>query len=244
MDSNPIRLLIADDQPLVRSGLRATFDPVADLRVVGEAHNGREAVRLCRALRPDVVLMDVNMPQMGGIEATWNILAAEWSASVKVLILSMYDRDEYVFEALRAGASGFVLKDTPTEGLVDAVRTVATGDALLAPSVTRRLIEEFARRPVLSPSAAPELVGLTDRELDVFRLLVRGYRNEDMAQMLRLGQSTVKSHVQHLYQKLGVRDRVQVVIYAYEHGLVQPGQVAPAEDIPMPQRVGSYGGRA
>ncbi|MEV4113913.1 response regulator transcription factor [Nonomuraea sp. NPDC049695] len=244
MESPHIRLLIADDQPLVRSGLRATFDPVPGLEVVGEAHNGMDAVRLSRALCPDVVLMDVNMPQMGGIEATERILSADWSANLKVLILSMYDRDEYVFEALRAGASGFALKDSPTEGLVDAVRTVATGDGLLAPSVTRRLIEEFARRPVLSPSAAPDLVGLTERELDVFRLLVRGYRNEDMAQMLSLGESTVKSHVQHLYQKLGVRDRVQVVIYAYEHGLVQPGQSAPAERVPVPQQVGSYGGRA
>ncbi|MFI0418187.1 response regulator [Spongiactinospora sp. 9N601] len=226
-----VRLLIVDDQPLVRSGLRATFEGVGDLSVVGEAANGVEAIRQVRALRPDVVLMDINMPRMGGLEATREIFtahggppAAGGGAVTRVLILTMYDQDENLYDALRAGASGFVLKDTPTEQLVGAVRTVASGEALLSPSVTRRLIEEFARRPVLSASAVPELIGLTDREVDVFRLLVRGYRNEDMARMLLLGESTVKSHVQHLYQKLGVRDRVQVVIYAYERGLIQPGQ--------------------
>ncbi|MDF5755373.1 response regulator transcription factor [Spongiactinospora sp. TRM90649] len=221
-----VRLLIVDDQPLVRSGLRATFDGAADITVAGEAANGVEAIRQVRALRPDVVLMDINMPRMGGLEATREIFNGNGGTGpvTRVLILTMYDQDENVYEALRAGASGFVLKDTPTEQLVGAVRTVAAGEALLSPSVTRRLVEEFARRPVLSASAVPELIGLTDREIDVFRLLVRGYRNEDMARMLLLGESTVKSHVQHLYQKLGVRDRVQVVIYAYERGLIQPGQ--------------------
>ncbi|GAA3602596.1 response regulator transcription factor [Nonomuraea rosea] len=213
-------LAIVDDQPLVRRGLRATFDDVPDVSVVREAANGVEALHGLRGNHADVVLMDINMPRMGGLEATRRICEG---SGPRVIILTMYDQDEYVFEALRAGASGFVLKDSSPELLVEAVRTVASGEGLLAPSVTRRLIAEFARRPVVSAAVVPGLVGLTDRELDVFRLLVRGHRNEDIARLLVLGESTVKSHVQHLYQKLGVRDRVQVVIYAYENGLVQPG---------------------
>ncbi|MEO3811829.1 response regulator transcription factor [Sphaerisporangium sp. B11E5] len=215
-----IRVLIVDDQPLVRRGLRATFEDVADIVVVGEAANGVEAVRLSREGAVDVVLMDINMPRMGGLEATRRICAGE---GPRVIIVTMYDQDELVFEALRAGASGFVLKDSGSEVFLEGVRMVAAGEGLLSPSVTRRLIEEFARRPVVS-GVVPDLGGLTGRELDMFRLLVRGYRNEDIARMLVLGESTVKSHVQHLYQKLGVRDRVQVVIYAYENGLIQPGR--------------------
>lgn len=221
-----ISLLIVEDQPLVRSGLRATFENQSGITIVGEAANGVEAVRAVRLAKPDVVLMDINMPRMDGIAATREICGDSGLPGIHVVILTMYDRDEHVFEALRAGASGFILKDSPPEKLYEAVTSAASGESLLSPSVTRRLIEEFARRPVLSSAPRPELAGLTDREMDVFRLLIRGFRNEDMARMLRLGDSTIKSHVQHLYQKLGVRDRVQVVIYAYENGLVQPGSAA------------------
>jgi DNA-binding NarL/FixJ family response regulator len=214
-----IRVLIADDQPLVRSGMRASFAGSRDIVVIGEAANGRDAVRAVRERGPDVVLMDINMPRMDGLEATRNIRRLE-GCTTRVIILTMYDQDEYLFEALRAGASGFVLKDAAPEKLVEAVREVASGHGLLSPSVTRRLIAEFARRPVLDSTTRPALADLTQRELDVFRLLVQGYRNEDVAKILVLGESTVKSHVQHLYHKLGVRDRVQVVIYAYENGLV------------------------
>ncbi|MBW6436100.1 response regulator transcription factor [Actinoplanes hulinensis] len=214
-----IRILIVDDQPLVRRGLRSVFEGLPGIVTVGESPDGLDAVRDVRRLRPDVVLMDVNMPRMDGLEATRRICAPEKNSGTRVIILTMYDRDEHVFEALRTGASGFLLKDSPTSTLEQAVREVAAGEALLSPSVTRRLIGEFARRPSLSTPGA-ELSHLTDRELDVFRLLVCGHSNQEIARMLVLGESTVKSHVQHLYQKLGVRDRVQVVIYAYENGLI------------------------
>ncbi|GAA3410815.1 response regulator transcription factor [Streptosporangium vulgare] len=215
-----IRVLIADDQPLIRSGLHAVFDGVPDIVVVGEARHGVQAVQSVKTLRPDVVLMDINMPRMDGITATREIckLGADYPA--KVVILTIYDQDEHVFEALRSGASGFILKHTPTERLVDAVREAAEGDALLSPSVTRKLIDEFARRPVLSAAPTAVLDQLTEREREVFQLLVRGYGNDEIARALVLGDSTIKSHVQHLYQKLGVRDRVQIVIFAYENGLV------------------------
>ncbi|MER5643436.1 response regulator transcription factor [Streptosporangium sp. NPDC002524] len=215
-----IRVLIADDQPLIRSGLHAVFDGVPDIVVVGEAPHGVQAVQSVKTLRPDVVLMDINMPRMDGITATREIckLGADYPA--KVVILTIYDQDEHVFEALRSGASGFILKHTPTERLVDAVREAAEGDALLSPSVTRKLIDEFARRPVLSAAPTAVLGQLTEREREVFQLLVRGYGNDEIARALVLGDSTIKSHVQHLYQKLGVRDRVQIVIFAYENGLV------------------------
>jgi DNA-binding NarL/FixJ family response regulator len=215
-----IRVLIADDQPLIRSGLHAVFDGVPDIVVVGEARHGIQAVQSVKTLRPDVVLMDINMPRMDGITATREICKLGAAYPAKVVILTIYDQDEHVFEALRSGASGFILKHTPTERLVDAVREAAEGDALLSPSVTRKLIDEFARRPVLSAAPTAVLDQLTEREREVFRLLVRGYGNDEIARALVLGDSTIKSHVQHLYQKLGVRDRVQIVIFAYENGLV------------------------
>lgn len=215
-----IGVLIADDQPLVRNGLKATLVGVPGITIVGEVANGADAVRSALRSKPDIVLMDVRMPRMDGLQATREICRPNSGVNSKVIILTMYDQDEHVFEALRAGASGFILKDAPTEKLIEAVREVASGAALLSPTVTRSLIAEFARRPMITRAAVPELSQLTDRELDVFKLLVRGHRNEDMAKVLRLGESTVKSHVQHLYQKLGVRDRVQVVIYAYENGYI------------------------
>jgi DNA-binding NarL/FixJ family response regulator len=220
-----IRVLIADDQPLVRQGLRGMLAELDGVRLVGEASNGWEAVQQTRRMRPDVVLMDVNMPRMNGIEATRELVGANGSGTVRVIILTMYDHDENLFQALRAGASGFVLKDLSNEKLAEAIHEVARGEALLSPTVTRRLVDEFARRPALSAATKP--AALTGREFDVLTLLVRGHSNADIARMLVLGESTVKSHVQHLYDKLGVRDRVQVVIYAYENGLVDRG-VPPA----------------
>lgn len=214
-----VRVLLVDDQPLVRSGLRASFEAEDDIAVAGEVANGREAVRAVRELRPEVVIMDLRMPRMDGVQAMREIARLDGPAP-RVIILTMYDGDEELFDALRAGASGFVLKDSPPAKLVEAVREVASGNGLLSPSLTRRLIAEFARRPALDSAARRGPVRLTQRELDVFRLIVRGYTNDDIAKMLVLGQSTVKSHVQRLYQRLGVKDRVQVVIYAYENGLV------------------------
>ncbi|SFC70818.1 response regulator [Streptomyces aidingensis] len=213
-------VLIVDDQPLVRQGLRAVLAPVEGIRLVGEAADGVEALRQVRALRPDVVLMDLSMPRLNGLEATGRICEAEPTGAVKVIILTMFDEDDHVFSALRAGASGFLLKDAPTEKLVEAIREVASGAALLSPAITRRLIAEFARRPTVVARRPGPHAGLTGRERDVFRLLVQGYSNQEIARLLVLGESTVKSHVQRLYQKLGVRDRVQVVIYGYENGLV------------------------
>lgn len=211
----PIRVLIADDQPLVRQGVSAVLSLHDGLRLVGEAVNGSDAVHQVGRCDPDIVLMDVNMPRMDGIEATRRICASERGA--KVIILTVYDEDDTIFDALRAGASGFVLKDAPTDKLVEAIREVADGRALLSPHVTRRLIREFARRPALSSRTPGQLTG---REHDVFTLLVQGYNNDEIARILVLGESTVKSHVQHLYRKLEVRDRVQLVIYAHENGLV------------------------
>jgi DNA-binding NarL/FixJ family response regulator len=214
-----IRVLVADDQALMRTGFRMILDAQDDLDVVGEAIDGADAVRQFDGLEPDVVVMDVRMPTMDGIEATRRLTHREPPA--RVLILTTFDLDEYVYEALRAGASGFLLKDRPPEELVAAVRVVATGDALLAPSVTRRLIEEFAKR---APSAThDELAELTDREREVLVLIARGLSNAEIATTLFVAETTVKTHVGHVLSKLRLRDRAQAVVLAYESGLVRPG---------------------
>jgi DNA-binding NarL/FixJ family response regulator len=219
-----IRTLLADDQALVRAGFRMVLEAEPDMQVVGEAADGRQAVQATRRLRPDVVLMDIRMPVMDGIQATRELTGAgAGSASINVLILTTYDLDEYVFAALRAGACGFLLKHASPEALVAAVRTVAAGDGLIAPSVTRRLIAEFARSPAAPIRPPKELDRLTDREREVLELVARGKSNAEIADELVVGGSTVKTHVTHALTKLGLRDRVQAVIYAYEAGLIQPG---------------------
>jgi DNA-binding NarL/FixJ family response regulator len=215
-----VRVLIADDQELVRTGFRMILKAEPDLDVVGEAGDGRDAVELARGLRADVVLMDIRMPGMDGLEATRRLTAT--APDTRVLMLTTFDANEYVYEALRAGASGFLLKDAPAAQLVTAIRVVAEGEALLAPSVTRRLIAQFARRP--PPSAKPdELSELTARELEVLRLVARGLSNAEIAKELFVSGATVKTHVARILGKLGLRDRVQAVVAAYESGLVQPG---------------------
>jgi DNA-binding NarL/FixJ family response regulator len=220
-----IRLLIADDQMLVRTGFRVILDAEPDFEVVGEAGDGRETIEAARALRPDVVLMDIRMPNLDGIEATRRLAADEHAP--RVLILTTFDLDEHVYEALRAGASGFLLKDAGADELLHAVRVVAAGEALLSPSITRRLIADYARRPPARerPQALEEL---TPRELEVLRLLARGHSNGDIARQLVLGEATIKTHVARVFQKLDLHDRAQAVVLAYESGLVQPGE-APAQ---------------
>ena len=219
-DRTVIRVLIADDQALMRGGFRMILDAEPDLEVIGEAIDGADAVRGFERWQPDVVVMDVRMPTMDGIAATRHITAIDPSA--KVLILTTFDLDEYVYDALRAGASGFLLKDRPPEELVHAVRVVAGGDALLAPAVTRRLIEEFAHRPD-APLAPAGLEELTDREREVLVLMARGLSNAEIASSLFVAETTVKTHVGRVLHKLGLRDRAQAVVLAYESGLVQPG---------------------
>lgn len=216
-----LRVAVADDQALMRTGFSMILDAEPDIEVVGEAANGREAVDLCRRLQPDVVLMDIRMPELDGIAATRRCTEAD-DIDTRVLILTTFDLDEYVFEAVRAGASGFLLKDAPPEDLVSAIRVVAAGDALLAPSVTRRLIEAFAAQQPGDAAPPASLDGLTDRELDVLRLMARGLSNAEIAQGLIVGEATVKTHVSRVLMKLGVRDRVQAVVAAYESGLVRP----------------------
>ncbi len=215
-----IRIVVADDQALMRGGFRMILDAEEDLEVIGEAIDGTDAIRAVERLAPDVVVMDVRMPAMDGIEATRRITA--FDAPPKVLILTTFDLDEYVYDALRAGASGFLLKDRPPEELVAAVRVVASGDALLAPSVTRRLIAEFASRPepVTPPAGLDEL---TEREREVLVLMAQGASNAEVARRLFVAETTVKTHVGHVLRKLGVRDRAQAVVFAYESGLVRPG---------------------
>jgi len=219
-----LSVLIVDDQALVRAGFRMILEAEEDVEVVGEAADGREAVAEARRLKPDVVLMDVRMPDVDGIEATRRLLADDESGA-KIVMLTTFDMDEYVYDALRAGASGFLLKDVPPEQLVAGIRAVANGDALLAPAVTRRVIEEFVRRP---PSSAPtlpaELGELTARELEVLKLIARGHSNAEIATELFVSETTVKTHVAHVLRKLDVRDRVQAVVLAYESGLVEPGE--------------------
>jgi DNA-binding NarL/FixJ family response regulator len=217
-----VRVVIADDQQLIRTGFRMILAADPDIEIVGEAATGAEAVSLNRDLRPDVVLMDIRMPELDGIEATRRILAHNHEPKASVLILTTFDLDEYVYDALRAGASGFLLKDVPAPQLAAAIRTVGDGDALLAPSITRRLIEEFTapRTPTNTP---PGLSELTPRELEVFRLLATGMANGEIAAHLIVGETTVKTHVTRVLMKLGVRDRVQAVVLAYEAGIVNPG---------------------
>jgi DNA-binding NarL/FixJ family response regulator len=219
------RLLIADDQALVRVGLRKIMETEPETTVVGEASNGDEAVSAVRALRPDVVLMDIRMPVLDGIEATRRIIRAQ--PGTRILILTTFGLDSYVYDALRAGASGFMLKDAPPEEIAAAVRIVASGDALLAPAVTRAVIDEFARRPASRQPVVPLAIGgLTAREREVLDLLVRGLSNPEICAELVISDATAKTHVARILQKLGLRDRVQVVIYAYESGLVAPGSAS------------------
>jgi DNA-binding NarL/FixJ family response regulator len=215
-----VRVVIADDQALVRTGFRAIVSDEPDLDVVGEAGDGRAAVEQVRLHRPDVVLMDIRMPGMDGLEAT-RLLTANRSTA-RVLVLTTFDLDEYVFAALRAGASGFLLKDAPADQLLTAIRVIAAGDALIAPSVTRRLIAAFAQQPTMTDQPA-QLASLTPRERDVLRLLSRGMSNSEIAAALFLGEATIKTHVSRILTKLGLRDRVQAVVLAYESGLTRPG---------------------
>ncbi|GGS20461.1 DNA-binding response regulator [Streptomyces aureoverticillatus] len=223
MSRLPLRVVIADDQALVRTGFGMIL--TADgIEVTAEAADGDEAVAACRRTRPDVVLMDIRMPHTDGIEATRRILAAPGTADIRVIILTTYDLDHYVYEALTAGASGFLLKDVTPEHLVAAVRLVRTGDALLAPTITRRLIERFARHDEEQPAAPHrDLSPLTPRELEVLRLLATGLTNTELADRLHLSPTTVKTHISRILQKLDLRDRVQAVVLAYETGLISPG---------------------
>jgi DNA-binding NarL/FixJ family response regulator len=217
-----IRIIVADDHQVVRAGFAALLDTQPDFAVVGTACDGAEAVRICRDLHPDVVLMDVRMPVMDGIRATAE-LAGSGADGPRILILTTFDLDEYVYDALRAGASGFLLKDVSAERLFDAVRVVAAGEALLAPAVTRRLIDEFARlRPSAAAASAAELTALTPRETQVLRLIAEGLSNPEIAARLVVTEETVKSHVSRVLSKLGLRDRTQAVVTAYESGLVTP----------------------
>ena len=221
-----VRVLIVDDQALVRAGFRMILESEPDVEIVGEAGDGAEALEAARELSPDVILMDIRMPNLDGLEATRRLLETPGEAP-RVLMLTTFDLDEYVYEALRAGASGFMLKDTPPEQLVEAIHVVARGDALLSPTITKRVIEEFIRRP---PSTIPverpaKLAELTARELEVLGFMARGLSNAEIATDLFVSETTVKTHVARILMKLGLRDRVQAVVFAYESGLVQPGAV-------------------
>jgi DNA-binding NarL/FixJ family response regulator len=219
-----IRVLLVDDQALIRAGFRMILDAEEGIEVVGESADGTQAVDSVQRLKPDVVLMDIRMPEMDGIEATRLITSRSGDGEgPRVLMLTTFDLDEYVYDALRAGASGFLLKDVPAEQLVDGIRVVAHGDALLAPSVTKRLIHEFSRGAVVQQSAPPELEELTPRELEVFKLIARGLSNAEIAAELVVSETTVKTHVARVLMTLGVRDRVQAVVLAYESGVVAPG---------------------
>jgi DNA-binding NarL/FixJ family response regulator len=219
-------VLIVDDQPTIRVGVRAILDSYADIEVVGEADDGRAAVQLARSLRPDVILMDVRMPVLDGLAATREILDPGQDAPgrPRVLMLTTFDADQYIYEALRAGASGFLLKDSRPEELATAVRVVAAGDALLSPGVTARLIERFLDAGPRNPVERPALQNLTDREREVLVLITRGLSNVEIAETLVIAEQTVKTHVSRTLQKLGLRDRVQAVVFGYENGLVVPGR--------------------
>ncbi|HET9243566.1 MAG TPA: response regulator transcription factor [Gaiella sp.] len=212
-----IRVLVADDQSMVRAGFRMLLAGEEDIEVVAEASNGLEAVDKAARFRPGVILMDIRMPELDGLQATRRILAGD--ADARILVLTTFDLDEYVYEALRAGASGFVLKDDSPEQLIAAIRTVAGGDALLSPTITKRVIQKFARMP--RPAPPKELDQLSERELEVFRLMARGLSNGEIAQELYISETTVKTHVTHILQKLGLRDRVQAVVLAYQTGVFE-----------------------
>jgi len=218
-----IRVLVVDDEQLVRTGFRAILEAHEDISVVGEAEDGASAVDEAIRLTPDVVLMDIRMGPMDGLEAT-RVLQSRLGEPPKIVVLTTFDYDEYVYEALKAGASAFLLKDSPQEQLVAAVRVVAAGDALLHPSITRRLIEDFAARPTPRSGPPPELQGLSERELEVLRHVARGLSNAEIGARLYLSKDTVKTHVGHILSKLGLRDRTQAVVVAYETGLIQPGR--------------------
>ena len=216
-----VRVVIADDQAMVRAGLRMILESTEGISVVGEAQDGREAVDLARAERPDVVLMDIQMPGEDGLSATGRIVGGA-SPESRVVVLTTFERDDYVFEALKAGASGFLLKNAPPEQLIHAVQVVAAGDALLAPSITRRLLAQFSA-PRVQPAASAQLAELTPREREVLVALARGSSNAELAEALVVSEGTVKTHVSSVLSKLGVRDRLRAVIFAYESGLVEPG---------------------
>ena len=218
-----IRVLIADDHELMRNGLRAILDAQQDIEVVGEAEHGALAVENAIRLHPDVVIMDIRMPRLDGIEATKR-LALQGEKAPKVLVLTTFDLDEYVYQALRAGAAGYLLKDTPPRQLAEAVRTIAAGESLLAPAVTKRLIERYVSRPPGDTARRERFAELTERELEVLQLITRGLSNAEIGARLFLSEATVKTHVTRILSKLGVRDRVQAVVLAYETGLVQPGE--------------------
>jgi DNA-binding NarL/FixJ family response regulator len=219
-----ISLLVVDDQPLMRAALRTTLAVEPDFQVVGEAADGLEAVRLAQHLQPNVVVMDIRMPNLDGVAATRRLTTSNHLRPTRVLAITTFDLDEYLVEALRAGASGFLLKDATAEELVHAVRVIAAGDALLAPAVTRRLLDRYARRlPPVAPQGPEPFARMTSRELAVWKLVARGYSNAQIGQTLHIAETTVKSHVGHLLTKLRLTDRVQLVILAYESGLVQPG---------------------
>jgi DNA-binding NarL/FixJ family response regulator len=218
-----LRVLLVDDQALIRAGFRMILEAEEDLEVVGECADGTQAIDSVARLKPDVVLMDIRMPEMDGIEATRRIVERDGESPVRVLMLTTFDLDEYVYDALRAGASGFLLKDVPADQLVAGIRMIAQGEALLAPSVTRRLISEFSRSAPARAETPVALDELTPRELEVFKLLARGMSNAELANELVVSETTVKTHVARVLMKLGVRDRVQAVVLAYESGLVSPG---------------------
>ena len=217
-----VRVVLVDDQALIRTGFKMILETEDDIEVVGEASDGEQAISMTRSVRPDVVLMDVQMPTMDGLEATGRIVQ-DASIPSRIVILTTFERDDYIFEALRAGASGFLLKNAPSEELVHAVRVVAAGDALLAPSVTRKVIEGFIRRPA-QRSNEVELRRLTERETEILQLLATGKSNSELAAHLFVGEGTIKTHVSSVLTKLGLRDRMQAVIFAYESGLIEPGQ--------------------
>jgi len=217
-----IKVLLVDDQEMVRKGFRLLLETEEDMEIVGEAENGAEAVTQINRTKPDVVLMDIQMPVMDGLEATRQIVSLKIGTSPRVLILTTFEKDEYIFEALRSGASGFLLKNAPPEDLIDAVRIVASGNALLAPSVTERIISEFAKIS-LPDKHKSELGQLTEREVEVLGLLAKGSTNAEIANALFISEATVKTHVSNLFTKLDLRDRVQAVVFAYESGLIRPG---------------------